>query len=69
MPLVFPGNFADRFQTDQGFQSNFGLEGTTVPFAFSSAHTSAVVPFPAEPEKSDLTHCPEFGGYASLNHT
>src|SRR5205809_1958623 len=60
--LIFSGNLPDRFDAHQRFQSNFGLEGTCVPLALSSfAHGSAVLSSPAEPEKSNLDHCPNFG--------
>src|SRR5437899_1829877 len=62
MHLIFSGNLPDRFDAHQRFQSNFGLEGTRVPLALSSfAHGSAVLSSPAEPEKSNLDHCPNFG--------
>src|SRR5439155_4013655 len=62
MHLIFSGNLPDRFDAHQRFQSNFGLEGTCVPLALSSfAHGSAVLSSPAEPEKSNLDHCPNFG--------
>src|SRR5438552_18831920 len=62
MYLIFSGNLPDRFDAHQRFQSNLGLEGTCVPLALSSfAHGSAVLSSPAEPEKSNLDHCPNFG--------
>src|SRR5213082_1315064 len=62
MYLIFSGNLPDRFDAHQRFQSNLGLEGTRVPLALSSfAHGSAVLSSPAEPEKSNLDHCPKFG--------
>src|SRR5438046_4972477 len=62
MHLIFSGNLPDRFDAHERFQSNFGLEGTCVPLALSSfAHGSAVLSSPAEPEKSNLDHCPNFG--------
>src|SRR5947199_7636352 len=62
MHLIFSGNLPDRFDAHQRFQSNLGLEGTRVPLALSSfAHGSAVLSSPAEPEKSNLDHCPKFG--------
>src|SRR5438093_12099718 len=66
MHLIFSGNLPDRFDAHQRFQSNFGLEGTRVPLALSSfAHGSAVLSSPAEPEKSNLDHCPNFGVHFS----
>src|SRR5258708_40375824 len=66
MHLIFSGNLPDRFDAHQSFQSNFGLEGTCVPLALSSfAHGSAVLSSPAEPEKSNLDHCPNFGVHFS----
>src|SRR5437870_3050028 len=67
MHLIFSGNLPDRFDAHQRFQSNFGLEGTCVPLALSSfAHGSAVLSSPAEPEKSNLDHCPNFGVHFSF---
>src|SRR5216117_2512064 len=67
MHLIFSGNLPDRFDAHQRFQSNFGLEGTRVPLALSSfAHGSAVLSSPAEPEKSNLDHCPNFGVHFCL---
>src|SRR5437667_5776881 len=66
MHLIFSGNLPDRFDAHQRFHSNFGLEGTCVPLALSSfAHGSAVLSSPAEPEKSNLDHCPNFGVHFS----
>src|SRR5258707_14148271 len=62
MHLVLSGNLPDRLDAHQGFQSDFGLKGTRVSFAFSSfAHGSAVLSRSAEPEKSNLGYCPKFG--------
>src|SRR5664279_3440424 len=61
MHLILPGDLPDRLNAHQGFQSNLGLEGTTVPSPFSFAHSSAVLSSPAEPEKSNLAHCPNLG--------
>src|SRR5437899_8266468 len=67
MHLIFSGSLPDRFDAHQRFQSNFGLEGTCVPLALSSfAHGSAVLSSPAEPEKSNLDHCPNFGVHFTL---
>src|SRR5881409_3272937 len=67
MHLIFSGNLPDRFDAHQRFQSNFGLEGTCVPLALSSfAHCTAVLSSPAEPEKSNLDHCPNFGVHFRL---
>ena len=65
MYLVFSGNLPDRFDAHQSFQSHFGLEGTAVSFPFSFTHSSAVVPSAAEPEKSNLAYCPNFGVHFS----
>src|SRR5260370_2253749 len=59
--LIFSGNLPDRFDAHQSFESNFGFQGTRVPFAFSFAHGPALFSCPAEPEKSNLAHCPKFG--------
>jgi hypothetical protein len=61
MHLIFSGNLPDRFDAHQRFQSDSGFEGTRVPFPFSFTHSSAVLSCPAEPEKSNLAHCPNFG--------
>jgi len=61
MHLIFPGNLPDRLDAHQGFQSDLGLEGTGVPFAFSFTHGSAVLSSPAKPEKSNLAYCPKSG--------
>src|SRR5919109_5401649 len=67
MHLIFPGNLPDRFDAHQCFQSNFGFEGTRVPLPFSSfAHSSAVLSHPAEPKKSNLSYCPNFGVHFSV---
>src|SRR5882724_7817397 len=68
MHLVLSGNLPDRLDAHQGFQSDFGLKGTRVSFAFSSfAHGSAVLSRSAEPEKSNLGYCPKFGVHFRLH--
>src|SRR6266498_1322325 len=60
--LIFSGNLPDRFDAHQCFQSNFCFEGTRVSLPLSSfAHSSAVLSHPAEPEKPNSAHCPNFG--------
>src|SRR5208283_1146699 len=66
--LIFSGNLPDRFDAHQSFQANLCFEGTRVPFAFSFAHGSAVFSCPAEPEKSNLAHCPKSGVHFSPTH-
>src|ERR1017187_8001301 len=66
MHLIFPGNLPDRFDAHQSFQSDFGFKGTRVSFPFSFTHSPAVLSPPAEPEKSNLSYCPNFGVHFSL---
>jgi hypothetical protein len=61
MHLVLPGNLSNRFDTHQGFQTDFGLEGARVPLAFGFAHSSIAFACPVEPEKSNLAPGPNFG--------
>src|ERR1035438_761201 len=65
MHLIFPGNLPDRFDAHQSFQSDFGFKGTRVSFPFSFTHSPAVLSPPAEPEKSNLSYCPNFGVHFS----
>src|ERR1035437_144643 len=67
MHLIFPGNLPDRFDAHQSFQSDFGFKGTRVSFPFSFTHSPAVLSPPAEPEKSNLSHCPNFGVHFSFS--
>src|ERR1035437_7725434 len=65
MHLIFPGNLPDRFDAHQSFQSDFGFKGTRVSFPFSFTHSPAVLSPPAEPEKSNLSYCPNSGVHFS----
>jgi microcystin-dependent protein len=66
MHLIFPGNLPDRFDAHQSFQSDFGFKGTRVSFPFSFTHSPAVLSPPAEPEKSNLSYCPNSGVHFSF---
>src|ERR1039457_5989989 len=67
MHLIVSGNLPDRFDAHQSFQSDFGFKGTRVSFPFSFTHSPAVLSPPAEPEKSNLSYCPNFGVHFSVS--